>query len=195
VLNIPNINTSFIPKFISLTVLSIILIKHSSAHSLGKSWDSAVSIANGYGLDDRGVGVWVPVGSRIFTSPCRPDQLRGTPSLLSNEYQGLFPRESSSQGVKLTTHLQLVSRSRKCGSTYPLPHKFSWRSVLLVNHGDNFTFYLTQFRVYCSVSCLKHILLLKNIFIWNTTLQITGWYNYVHRCGKKCTWACRSILN
>jgi hypothetical protein len=28
--------------------------------------DSAVSIATGYGLDDRGVGVRVPVGSRIF---------------------------------------------------------------------------------------------------------------------------------
>jgi hypothetical protein len=30
------------------------------------SWGSAVGIATGYGLDDRGVGVRVPVGSRIL---------------------------------------------------------------------------------------------------------------------------------
>jgi hypothetical protein len=30
--------------------------------------DSAVGIATGYGLDGRGVGVRVPVGSRIFSS-------------------------------------------------------------------------------------------------------------------------------
>jgi hypothetical protein len=29
------------------------------------SWDSVVGIATGYGLDDRGVGVRVPVRSRI----------------------------------------------------------------------------------------------------------------------------------
>jgi hypothetical protein len=37
-------------------------------------------IATGYGLDDRGVGVRVPVGSRIFSSPSRPDRLWGPPS-------------------------------------------------------------------------------------------------------------------
>jgi hypothetical protein len=47
-------------------------------------------IATGYGLDDRGVGVRVPVGSRIFSSPRRPDRLWGPPSL-SNGYQGLLP--------------------------------------------------------------------------------------------------------
>jgi hypothetical protein len=34
-----------------------------------RSRDSAVSRGTGYGLDDRGVGVLVPVGPRIFTSP------------------------------------------------------------------------------------------------------------------------------
>jgi hypothetical protein len=34
--------------------------------------DSLIGIATGYGLDDRGVGVRVPVGSRIFSSPCSP---------------------------------------------------------------------------------------------------------------------------
>jgi hypothetical protein len=38
-----------------------------------RSRDSAVGIATGYGLDDRGVGVRVPEGSRILSSPHRPD--------------------------------------------------------------------------------------------------------------------------
>jgi hypothetical protein len=37
--------------------------------------DSTVGIATGYGMDDRGVGIRVPVGSRIFSSPGRPDRL------------------------------------------------------------------------------------------------------------------------
>jgi hypothetical protein len=41
-----------------------------------------VCIATGYGMDDRGVRVRVPVGSRIFFS---------IPSLPSNGYRGLFP--------------------------------------------------------------------------------------------------------
>jgi hypothetical protein len=41
------------------------------------------------------VGVRVPVGSGILSSPHRPDRLWSPPNLLSNGYQGLFP-----QGVK-----------------------------------------------------------------------------------------------
>jgi hypothetical protein len=36
-----------------------------------KNRDSAVGIATGYGLDDKRVGVRVPVGARFFSSPCR----------------------------------------------------------------------------------------------------------------------------
>jgi hypothetical protein len=56
------------------------------------SRDSVVGIATGYNPDDRGVGVQVLVGVRMFTSPCCPDQLWGPPNLLSNGYQRLFPR-------------------------------------------------------------------------------------------------------
>jgi hypothetical protein len=37
-------------------------------HFFWGSWDSSVGIATGYGLDERGVGVRVPVGSRTFFS-------------------------------------------------------------------------------------------------------------------------------
>jgi hypothetical protein len=55
------------------------------------SRDSVVGIATGYGLDDQGVGVRVVIGSRIFSSPRRPDRFLGRPSLLSNGYRGFFP--------------------------------------------------------------------------------------------------------
>jgi hypothetical protein len=47
--------------------------------------------ATGYGLDDQEIGVRAPVGSRIFSSPRRLDQIWGPPNLLSNEYKALFP--------------------------------------------------------------------------------------------------------
>jgi hypothetical protein len=52
------------------------------------SRDNAVSIATGYWLDDRKVGVRVPVRSRIYPSPRRQDRLWGTLCLLSNGYRG-----------------------------------------------------------------------------------------------------------
>jgi hypothetical protein len=55
-----------------------------------ESRNEAVGIVTDYGLDNQGIGVQVPVGARIFTSPCHPNQLFGPPSLLSNGYQGLF---------------------------------------------------------------------------------------------------------
>jgi hypothetical protein len=59
-----------------------------------KQWsrDSVVGIPTGYGLDDREVGVRVPVGARIFSSPLSPDRLWGPPNVLSDGYRELFPR-------------------------------------------------------------------------------------------------------
>jgi hypothetical protein len=60
--------------------------------ALVNSRDSAIGIATGDELDDRGVGFRFPVGPRIFTSPYRPDLLWGPTTLLFNGYRGLFPR-------------------------------------------------------------------------------------------------------
>jgi len=46
-------------------------------------------VAPGCGLNDRGFGSRREVG--VFSSPPRPDRLWGPPSLLSNEYERLFP--------------------------------------------------------------------------------------------------------
>jgi hypothetical protein len=67
------------------------ILKHSTPSSL----DNVVGTATGYELDDRGVRVRIPVGSRICSSPCHPDRLSGPPSLQSNRYPG-----SLSLGVK-----------------------------------------------------------------------------------------------
>jgi hypothetical protein len=52
---------------------------------------SSVGKATGYGLDDRGIRIWVLVGLRILSSPYSPDRL------CSNQppiqwVRGLFPR-------------------------------------------------------------------------------------------------------
>jgi hypothetical protein len=62
-----------------------------SVHTTRGRWDSAIGIATGYGLEDRGVRVRVPIWSRIFSSPRRPDRFRGPHSLLSSGYRGSFP--------------------------------------------------------------------------------------------------------
>jgi hypothetical protein len=59
------------------------------------SWDKLADIKIGYLLDDRGVGVRFPVGSRIFFSSCGEDRFWGPYSLLAKGYQGLVPQTQS----------------------------------------------------------------------------------------------------
>jgi hypothetical protein len=62
------------------STLNVICSSKISVHFKRTIWhfirsrDSVVGIATSYGLDDRGVGVRVLVGSRIFSSPNRPDR-------------------------------------------------------------------------------------------------------------------------
>jgi hypothetical protein len=120
------------------------------------SQDSAVGIATGYGLESRRVGVKVPVRAKFFSSLRRPDLFCGPPSLLFDAYRGLFPRGLSDRCMKLTTHLQLVPRSRIRGSIHPLPHTSSCRSAELVKH-KNFTFFpLSKDNVYIPPFWRRH---------------------------------------
>jgi hypothetical protein len=111
-------------------------------YAFGNVWsrDSSVGIVTGYGMDDRGVGVRVPVGSRIVPSPRRPDRFWGPPSLLFNGHGRLSPWIKR-PGRETDNSLQLVPKSRIRGSIHPLPHTPSWRSAQLVKHRDNFIFF------------------------------------------------------
>jgi hypothetical protein len=71
---------------------SVIIILLSCLPQRCESRDSISGTSIDYGLDDRGVGVRVPVESRIVSSPRLADRLWGPPSLLSNGYRCLFPR-------------------------------------------------------------------------------------------------------
>jgi len=48
-------------------------------------------------------GIRLPEGDDGIFSPPRPERLWVPTRLLSNEYQGLLPRNKSGRGVKLTT--------------------------------------------------------------------------------------------
>jgi hypothetical protein len=80
---------------------------------------SAVGIATGYGLDEGGVGVRVPVGAKFFSSPRRPHRIGGPSSLLSNGHRGRFPRWYSGRGVKLTSPSS--AEVKNGGDIPPLP--------------------------------------------------------------------------
>jgi hypothetical protein len=67
-----------------------IIDKYGNTTVCEMSRNSVVSIMTGYGLDDRGVGVRVPVRPRILSSPRHPDRLWDPPNLLLNGYWGLF---------------------------------------------------------------------------------------------------------
>jgi hypothetical protein len=104
--------------------------------------DSSVGIATGYGLDDRMIRVRFPAGLGIFSTPC-PYPLWASPSLLLNRYRGLFPWGQSGRGVKLTTHLHLISRSKDAWS-YTYTSQYVFVAWCTVKHRDNFTFNFVQ---------------------------------------------------
>jgi hypothetical protein len=90
-----------------------------------RSLDSAVDIATGYGLDDRGIRVRVLIGSRIFFPTFRPDVLWRHPASYPTSIESYFLGGSSGRGVKLITHFQLMPRSRKLGSIHSFLRFFS----------------------------------------------------------------------
>jgi hypothetical protein len=91
------------------------------------SRNSAVGIATDYGLYDQEIGVQIGRKNFLFCMSSRLALRLTQPPI--QWVIGAFPQELSGQGVKLTTHLQPVPRSRKCGSIYPLLHTILWRSA------------------------------------------------------------------
>jgi hypothetical protein len=78
---------------------------------------TAVALSTGYLLDDREVEVRDPVGSKFaFYIVHKGRRVHPTSYPLGTGCS--FP------GVKLTTYLQLMPRSRTC--IHPFSHKFSW---------------------------------------------------------------------
>jgi hypothetical protein len=109
-----------LPRWVRMAIGSTILDYYNS--------DSSVGIATGCRLDGQEVGVRVPVGSRIFSSPRRPNRIWGPPRLQNNGYRRFFPQGYSDRSVTLSIHLQLVLCSRIRGPRHPLPYTSSWRS-------------------------------------------------------------------
>jgi hypothetical protein len=89
-----------------------------------ESRDASVGITTGYGLD-RGVGFRVPVGSRIISSPSRPNRFWGPHSLLSNGYKGLFPRGESGMGREADHSPPSSVQVKNGGAIPPLHHTSS----------------------------------------------------------------------
>jgi hypothetical protein len=52
-----------------------------------------------------------------------------------------FPGGESGKGVKLTVHLQLVPRSRKCGSIHPLPIRLHGVVLSYLSTGTTLPFF------------------------------------------------------
>jgi hypothetical protein len=78
-----------------------------------RSRDSVIGIVTGYGLDDRGVGVRVPVVSLSLLHVVHTGSAFHQTSYTIGT-GGSFLGGKSGRGVKLTPHLQLVPRLTKC---------------------------------------------------------------------------------
>jgi hypothetical protein len=83
---------------------------------------------------------------------------------------GSFP------GVKATTHLQLVTRQRKCGYMHPLPLTPSWNSACLVMHRDDLSYI-----IYVWIIHLRSTLYMEPVMLMCTA------HRYLHECNSKTT--------
>jgi hypothetical protein len=89
--NIPKWNPGFITCYTYVTTEIFTPPLWYRCKSQSRRSHSLRFVGMATGMDDGGVLVRVPVGSRIFTSPNCPDRFWGPPSLLRNGYRGLFP--------------------------------------------------------------------------------------------------------
>jgi hypothetical protein len=98
----------------------------------------------------------------IFSSPTRPDRLRGPPSLLPNTYRGALPPEVKRQGREADHSSSSSAAVRKAWSYISTP-QYVFMQWCLVKHRDNFT--LLHLHIICTglgndATCIKAILFL-----------------------------------
>jgi hypothetical protein len=97
------------------------LVRHIS---YGRSWERTVSIARLRAGLLKGQSS-SPGGGKIFLLSMSSRPVLGPTQPPSAWVPGALSLGQSGQGVELTTHFQLVSRSRICRSVDPLPHTSS----------------------------------------------------------------------
>jgi hypothetical protein len=85
------LNLSYLTSKFRISAVHVIVYFQEMFYTF-RSQDNVLGIATGYGLDERQVGVRVPVESRIFSSRRHPVRLWGPLNLLSNGYRVLFLR-------------------------------------------------------------------------------------------------------
>jgi hypothetical protein len=81
------------------------------------------------GWTTRGRGSSSPGRVKNFHFSMAPRPALGSTQPPIKWVPGALSRGLRGRGVKLTTHLQLVPRSRKYGSIHPLPYTSSWRNA------------------------------------------------------------------
>jgi hypothetical protein len=118
---------------------------------LTRSRHSIVGIATGYRLDDRRVGVRVPVGSRIFSFPRRPGRLWGPTNFLSNGYRGSSPRVKR-PGREADNSPPVSAEVKKMWIyTSTPPYTFIGQCLITYAHGKNYPYLYSLFTALTAV--------------------------------------------
>jgi hypothetical protein len=95
---------------------------------MGGNPDSTVGTSTAFGLDDRGVGVRVPVGARIFTSR-HSDRLWDPLHLLPNGYRGALSAGVKRPGREADYSTPASAKVKKTWINTSTPHTSSWGSA------------------------------------------------------------------
>jgi hypothetical protein len=110
-----------------------------------RSQDSAVGIATGYGLDERGVGVRVSVGSRIFSSPRRPDRALGSTQPPIKWVPGVLSLGVKRPGREADHSPPASAEVEENVDLYiHFPTRLHGVVLKLVKHRDKFTYFLLR---------------------------------------------------